>query len=539
MTEISMYRNVFDAVPAKNRNIKDYVLAHKDKWLKHRNTITEIRSLDPLIDKQKYDQLKRVLPGATVSGVFLKRNSESLLEHSGYICIDIDRKEKINSMLNTTLGRNELKDKLKQEPWVYAIILSAGGLGLAVIVKISTDKHLESYKSLESYFLETYSVTTDDACTDISRFRYISYDPDVYLNEDAVEYECEDSFNFGTNEKTNGKYFTIGNRDKDSFSVANSLIKTGLGKEFAEKVLDLISKDWDDKISNFAKIKVASAMKRHSDNLTNDIKEWVLSSHGVFLSSTIDMDLGLSSSVVKKNRSKILSRLVDEEIIERVGKKNGQFRLIDNTLNETDWRNAAIDDYYDLKMPLGLDKLMYFYPKNIMVIAGSPNAGKTSFVLNVVKMNNDKEIHYFNSEMGPEELRQRLYGFEDLTENAWNHVMFYDRNNNFADVIKPDALNIVDFLEITDSFYQIADEIRKIHDKLNKGVCIICLQKKKGSEMGRGAEFSLEKPRVYLSLDFQSLKIVKCKNPKVHNVDVNGKEISFKLINGSTFMEAE
>jgi hypothetical protein len=103
-------------------------------------------------------------------------------------------------------------------------------------------------------------------------------------------------------------------------------------------------------------------------------------------------------------------------------------------------------------------------------------------------------------------------------------------------VIKPNGLNIIDFLEITADFFLIAEQIRKIHDRLDKGVAIICLQKKTGAELGRGAEFSLEKPRIYFSLDFQRLKIVKCKNYKYGN-NVNGKEIEFRLINGATFIE--
>ena len=93
--------------------------------------------------------------------------------------------------------------------------------------------------------------------------------------------------------------------------------------------------------------------------------------------------------------------------------------------------------------------------------------------------------------------------FENLVEDAWDHVKFYDRSSNFADVIRPNGLNIIDFLEITTDFFLIEEQIRKIHDKLDKGVAVICLQKKKGAEMGRGAEFSLEKPRIYFSLDYR------------------------------------
>ena len=332
-------------------------------------------------------------------------------------------------------------------------------------------------------------------------------------------------------------YFRDGRRDNDMFTVVNALSKNGNDPAFMVEVLTRLMLTWGEHDPDWIVKKVESALKRNGNaGLTERIKEWVLRTKGVFLGTDVDKELNLGTTGDKNYRGKILRRLVKDGTIERVGSRNGQFRLIDNALDEMDWRSAEIGNYYGLKMPLGLHNLMNFYPKNIMVVAGAPNAGKTSFVLNIAKLNRDKDICYFNSEMGPEELRERLYGFEDSAKDTWDHVKFYDRNRNFADVIRPNDLNIIDFLEVANDFFLIAEEIRKIHDRLDKGVAVICLQKKKGAEMGRGAEFSLEKPRIYFSLDFQKLKIVKCKNYK-HGNNVNGKEIEFRLINGATFIE--
>ena len=53
-------------------------------------------------------------------------------------------------------------------------------------------------------------------------------------------------------------------------------------------------------------------------------------------------------------------------------------------------------------------------PKNIIVVAGTPNAGKTAFLLNVVQMNMSGKmpIHYFSSEMGSMEFKGRLQKFD-------------------------------------------------------------------------------------------------------------------------------
>ena len=172
---------------------------------------------------------------------------------------------------------------------------------------------------------------------------------------------------------------------------------------------------------------------------------------------------------------------------------------------------------------------------NIIIIAGSPNSGKSSFCLNVAKMNSDKDVRYFNSEMGEEELKNRLLFFDDMELKDWDHVTFYERSSNFNDVIFPDSLNVIDYLELTSDFFLVGGIIRAIHEKLRNGICVVCIQKNRDVELGRGGGLTEEKARLYISMDFQKLKIIKCKNPK-HGQSVSGKEIDFKLINGTTFI---
>src|SRR5208283_404970 len=115
-----------------------------------------------------------------------------------------------------------------------------------------------------------------------------------------------------------------------------------------------------------------------------------------------------------------------------------------------------------------------------------------------VKMNMDfHRIEYFSSEMGAEELKLRLSKFEDFPLKSWKFFP-RDRASKFADAISPDAINIIDYLEITKEFSEVGGMIKDIHDRLGKGIAIIAIQKKKGSETGRGGDFTLEKPRLAL-----------------------------------------
>ena len=332
-------------------------------------------------------------------------------------------------------------------------------------------------------------------------------------------------------------YFAEGRRDNDLFSVANGLIKSSVDPGLTTETLERLVHTWGENDPAWIRTKVKSAMKRHEiDNLAAEVRGWVDSANGTFSSTEIHRDLGLSTPLHRKNCSEILRRLIIAGKIERDGDRNGQFRKIESDLEKMNWKDASVDDYYDLKMPLGLHQLCHIYKTNIVIIGGSPNSGKSSFCLNIAKINIDKDVRYFNSEMGNEELRKRLSLFESMELKDWDHVTFYERSSNFSDVIHPDSLNIIDYLELTDEFYRVGGIIRSVHEKLRDGICVICIQKNRGVDLARGGGLTEEKARLYISMDYQRLKIVKCKNP-VRGQKVSGKEIGFKLVDGTTFIQ--
>jgi hypothetical protein len=226
-------------------------------------------------------------------------------------------------------------------------------------------------------------------------------------------------------------------------------------------------------------------------------------------------------------------------LVERDPKKDGMYRLLDSASPEILWQNADPRAFIPLKWVFGLEELVNIYPKNIIVVAGAPNAGKTAFCLNFIEMNQHRTelsnllpIHLFSSEMGEQEMKVRLSKFPC---SDWSFKAF-ERSANFADAIKPDKINVVDYLEVTDNFYLVSSELKAIHDKLKTGIAIITLQKKRGAELGRGAEFSLEKPRLYLSMDNGKLTIIKAKNWSKEGQNPNGMTFNFKLVNGTKFI---
>ncbi len=127
-------------------------------------------------DDDSKKKAKAVLPNVTISGKFKTRKDQMLIEHSGFICMDID---KLGVRLTDT------KEKLKNDPYVYSIFLSCGGHGLAVLFRINKEKHIESFMGLSEYLFTTYEITVDQSCKNVSRTRFVSFDPDLYINETA------------------------------------------------------------------------------------------------------------------------------------------------------------------------------------------------------------------------------------------------------------------------------------------------------------------------------------------------------------------
>ncbi|QIX62284.1 hypothetical protein HER32_14295 [Hymenobacter sp. BT18] len=126
---------------------------------------------------------KERLPSATVSGTFSRRGKEGLLEHSGLIALDIDATP--NPGLVPAIDRK----RIEADCYTYACFVSASGAGLCVLVKIPPTHHEDSFRALERYYKDALALTIDTACKDVSRTRYVSYDPSLFINEQSEVFD--------------------------------------------------------------------------------------------------------------------------------------------------------------------------------------------------------------------------------------------------------------------------------------------------------------------------------------------------------------
>ena len=144
----------------------------------HKSSLPIIESLRNEKDKDKKNAIKRKLPVILFSGIFSKREDSALTQHSGIICIDLDNVPVV-----------EYKNKLSFDPYTLACFVSPTGTGLKVLMKISNpERHREHYRAICKYYKDTYNIDADPTSINVSRACFISYDPELILNEESAVY---------------------------------------------------------------------------------------------------------------------------------------------------------------------------------------------------------------------------------------------------------------------------------------------------------------------------------------------------------------
>ncbi len=127
--------------------------------------------------KQERNEIKKQLPAICFSGRFNKRTDDSIVEHSGLICLDFDGYTNQKDLLQE-------KENLSKNKHVFSVFISPSGNGLKVLVRIppDPDNHVNYFNSLEKYFNSPYF---DKTSKNISRVCYESYDPLIHVNQNA------------------------------------------------------------------------------------------------------------------------------------------------------------------------------------------------------------------------------------------------------------------------------------------------------------------------------------------------------------------
>jgi hypothetical protein len=185
-----MYKNSFDNKSTEYVNIKAVLNNIKSgKW---KTPIDEIRSSKT---KVRRDELKKHLPAVTWSGTFelkkewvkkkkcfelVSKRDNHLLDYTGLIVIDIDNISE-KDVAN-------IKKQCSEDPFLYCCFISpSGGIKLLYEVDAPPKYHKSaSFAQLKEYVESLYDQEVDKSGKNVSRLCYISYDEDIYVNDDYV-----------------------------------------------------------------------------------------------------------------------------------------------------------------------------------------------------------------------------------------------------------------------------------------------------------------------------------------------------------------
>ena len=173
---ISVYDGIYHTDRYRIATVRQFLFDYPKQYEKE---IMEVRSA-PTEDEQK--KLKLSLPMATLSGFFSTFSAAGLVEHSGLLAVDIDGKD------NPGVDMEQLKKDLATVPQIAYIGLSCRGNGLFCVVPIAfLECHAQHFAAIKDYFAGE-GIVIDPSCSDITRTRFVSFDPDPYVNERATKF---------------------------------------------------------------------------------------------------------------------------------------------------------------------------------------------------------------------------------------------------------------------------------------------------------------------------------------------------------------
>lgn len=176
---------VFDSVTSTNGRV-----ASLAEFLKDASSHQLIQQIRMTEDKAERTRLKSCLPCATISAICPNgRKAEDAFEHTGLICIDIDGQD------NPGFGSGaELKAEVCKVAEVAFCSLSASGNGCFVILRLShPENHLGHFLALQRLFKSRLGIVIDGQCKDVKRLRFVSYDSEPYINDNAEPFRITDA----------------------------------------------------------------------------------------------------------------------------------------------------------------------------------------------------------------------------------------------------------------------------------------------------------------------------------------------------------
>ena len=316
---ISVFKSLYksDDVPFEVDVLK--VLAR----IKNGTSKDKILKIRKMKDCEEKKNLKNSLLSILFNGTFSARNDNSLIEHSGLCILDFDKYESEEK-------QNQEREKLMKCQFVFSVFESPSGNGLKALIRIpqcDKETHKRYFKSFGEYINSDYF---DFKNSNLSRVCFESYDPNLYINENAIVWDKlteeeghsvfernpilpltdEDEIIRRLLKWWDNKFgFKTGDRNNNLFILANALCEYGISQDYAFNYV-LANVIYGDFSENELLTLFKSAYKRATFN----------SKYFEDINKIDRIKSNLSKGISKKDIANLLK--IDETIIDEVKEIN-------------------------------------------------------------------------------------------------------------------------------------------------------------------------------------------------------------------------
>ena len=227
----SYYENV-----KSNRNqvitLAQFVTAiRSERWKK---TVEYCRRLKAEGQLKKAESIKGGLPGIVSAGVCEGGHSkENVVSLSENLMLDVDH----------YIGDiHALVRRVSELLWVQASWISVSGEGAKIIVRIQVDT-LEEYEEqaypiVAQYFSRLLDTPMDMHCKDLSRFCFVSYDPDAFYREECEPFPWREEWEKRQQETVVVKEEEKMEEDAESSMESDKIVPSGLVKKFLDDFIE-------------------------------------------------------------------------------------------------------------------------------------------------------------------------------------------------------------------------------------------------------------------------------------------------------------
>jgi hypothetical protein len=146
----------------------------------YQRSVQRVRSLLQAKRKADYDRAKRRLDAVTFGGTFSPtRAKANLTLHTGIVHGDLDHLTDLDAAKHT----------LTADPHVLYCFISPSGTGLKVGVRVEPvaddDAYKRAWQAVADAHQQDHGLTWDPSGKDVCRLCYVSWDPELYRNQDA------------------------------------------------------------------------------------------------------------------------------------------------------------------------------------------------------------------------------------------------------------------------------------------------------------------------------------------------------------------